>query len=274
MNFTPTQIAFLQRLAEKAPKSRPSTATALFFGEHFSIGRVAGGLVIYSDEHIAAAAKLLAAHRLPVTSLGKAASRAEAAVFGGMSEKAFSAAPRARSIAVRCIGGCTLDGRALYTPDGTHLEITPERASAITCDRIMVVENFETFQQIESYGWIRWGQASHLLVYRGDPKNSIQHAGALVQARVEPVVGFFDFDPAGLMMGKAIPADRFEGFVLPDRDWLKAASDTPHGRHLYDSQAGVYGAALDTTTEPSIRQQWAFMKELAGAVAQERMRGA
>ncbi|MBT2321894.1 hypothetical protein J7E62_05925 [Variovorax paradoxus] len=274
MNFTSTQITFLQSLIEGAPASKLATATALFFSEHFSIGRAVAGAVSYSAEHHAAAEDLLRAHRLPVASLGKTASRAEAASFGGMSEKAFSVAPRARSVAIRCIGDCKLDGQSVYTPDGTHMVTNPERASTISCDRIMLVENFETFQQVQAYRWIEWDAAGTLVVYRGDPENPNQHAAQLVLARGEPVVGFFDFDPAGLMMAKAIPSSRFKGFVLPDQAWLGAACDTPHGRQLYDRQVGVYGAALDATSEPLIIERWAFMKSLASAVAQEAMRSA
>lgn len=274
MNFTSTQITFLQNLVADTPPSKRATATALFFSEHFSIGRAVAGAVSYGAEHHVAAENLLRAHQLPVVNLGKAASRAEAAAFGGMSEKAFSVAPRARSVAIRCIGNCMLDGRSVYTPDGTHMVTTPELARTISCDRIMLVENFETFQQVQAYRWIPWDAADTLVVYRGDPENPNQHAAHLVLTRREPVVGFFDFDPAGLMMAKALPSGRFKGFVLPDQAWLGAACDTPHGRQLYDRQVGVYGAALEATNEPLISEGWAFMKSLASAVAQEAMRSA
>jgi len=274
MNFSSTQIAFLQRLVAEAPESRRSTATALFFSEHFSVGRATAGMVNYSAEHHAAAESLLKAHKLPVASLGKNASRAEAAVFGGMSEKAFSVAPRARLVAVRCVGDCRLDGRPIYTPDGTHMVTTPEQAATIGCDRIMLVENFETFQQILCYRWIRWTAPGTLVVYRGDRENSIQHAAQLVRIRREPVDGFFDFDPAGLMMARLIPPNRFEGYVLPNQAWLEAACDSPHGRQLYDRQVGVFGAALDAADEPLIQERWQYMKSLASAVAQEGMRSA
>lgn len=272
MSFTVSQIAFLQRLVAERPASRRATATSQLFSEHYSIGRLVAGEVIYKVEHHAAAEQLLIAHNLPVTSLGKEASRADAAAFGGMSEKAFSAAPRARSVAIRCVGDCKLDGHSVYTPDGTHMVTTPEQAATIDCDRIMLVENFETFQHILSYRWIRWDAMGTLVVYRGDRENSIQHASLLVRIRHEPVAGFFDFDPAGLMMAKSIPASRFEGFVLPDKAWLESACDSPHGRQLYDRQVGVFGSALDAIGEPLIRDRWEFMKSLASAVAQERMR--
>jgi len=274
MNFSSVQITFLQRLAAEAPKSRPASATARFFSEHYSIGRATAGAVHYGAEHHAAAEALLRAHQLPVAPLGKNASRAEAAAFGGLSEKAFSVAPRARAVALRCIGDCTLDGHVLYTPDGTHLVTHPEQALSIACERLVLVENFETFQQLLSYRWIRWGAAATLVIYRGDPEHPNQHAAHVVQNRSEPVAGFFDFDPAGLMMAQAIPAGRFEGFILPDQVWLRTACDTPHGRQLYDRQVGVYGAALDTISAPLIREPWAFMKSLSSAVAQERMRSA
>jgi hypothetical protein len=271
MTFTSQQISFLQRLVAVAPASNRSGPTALFFSEHYSIGTPVGGEVTYSAQHHAAAAKLLQAHQLPVGKLGEGTSRAEAAAFGGMSEKHFSAAPRARSVSVRCIGNCTLDGRSLFTPDGTHLVATLEQARAISCDQIMVVENFETFQQIMSYRWIQWAGTGTLLVYRGDPDSPNRDATALVRERAEPVRGFFDFDPAGLIMARAIPADRFVGLVLPGREWLRTAANTPHGRQLYDRQLRAFGSTLDEASEPLIQQNWVFMKSLASAVAQEGM---
>ncbi|SDI19143.1 hypothetical protein [Variovorax sp. OV700] len=271
MTFTSQQISFLQRLVAVAPASNRIGPTALFFSEHYSIGTPVGSEVTYSAQHHAAAAKLLQAHQLPVAKLGERTSRAEAAAFGGMSEKHFSAAPRARSVSVRCIGNCTLDGRSLYTPDGTHLVATLEQARAIACDQIMVVENFETFRQISSYRWIRWGGTGTLVVYRGDPESPNEDAAALVRERAEPVRGFFDFDPAGLIMARSIPAHRFRGLVLPRREWLRAAADTPHGRQLYDRQLRAFGSALDEAPGSLIRLHWEFMKSLASAVAQEAM---
>lgn len=271
MTFTSQQISFLQRLVAVAPASNRSGPTALFFSEHYSIGTPVGREVTYSPQHHAAAAKLLQAHQLPVAKLAEGAGRAEAAAFGGMSEKHFSAAPRARSVSVRCIGNCTLDGRSLYTPDGTHLVATLEQARALACDELMVVENFETFRQIMSYRWIRWVGTGTLVVYRGDPESPNEDAAALVRERTEPVRGFYDFDPAGLIMARAIPADRFRGLVLPGRDWLRGAANTPHGRQLYDRQLRAFGSTLDEAPEPLIRQNWEFMKSLASAVAQEGM---
>lgn len=271
MNFTVQQITFLQRLVAEAPATRRNGVAALFFSEHYSIGIPVGGEVTYNVAHHAAAHRLLQAHKLPLSKLGKGASRADAAAFGGMSEKQFSAAPRARSVSVRCVGSCRLDEQCLYTPDGTHLVVTLEQACAITCEQIMVVENFETFRYILSYRWIRWAEAGTLVLYRGDPESPNQDAAALVRDRMEPVRGFFDFDPAGLIMAKAIPAERFDGFVLPSRDWLIAASNTPHGRQLYDRQLSGFGAALDKAREPLIRASWDFMKSLGSAVAQEGM---
>ena len=92
--------------------------------------------------------------------------------------------------------------------------------------------------------------------------------------RAGHVIARFDFDPAGLMMARSIPASRFEGYVLPDQAWLEAACDSPQGRQLCDRQVGVFGAALDAASEPLTRERWQFMKSLASAVAQEGMRAA
>ncbi|MDZ4075695.1 MAG: hypothetical protein U1E04_13200 [Hylemonella sp.] len=104
MAFTAIQISFLQRLVDERPPSRQSSAAASYFSEHFSLGRVAGSRVEYTDAHFAAAERLLVANRLPVRALGAAATRAQAAEYGGMSEKDFSVAPHANSVAVTRYG--------------------------------------------------------------------------------------------------------------------------------------------------------------------------
>ena len=80
--------------------------------------------------------------------------------------------------------------------------------------------------------------------------------------------------PLDPIMAKAIPSARFTGFVLPQPEWLAAAADTAHGRQLYDRQLSSFSDALDNLTHPLIRERWVFMKSLASAVAQERMRDA
>jgi hypothetical protein len=272
MSFTTTQIQFLQRLAEERPASRRAGETARYFCEHFSLGTQVGGRVEYLDLHVQAAEALLRAHDLPVEGLPAGSSRADAAAYGGMSEKTLTAAPHSGSIALRCIGDCRLDGQALCTPAGCYMVVTPDVAARVVCQRLMLVENLETFRKLENYQWIDYRGLSVLVVYRGDLDVPLKDAWSLVKKREEPIWGFFDFDPAGLVMANALPEGRLERLLLPTHDWLRGtARQYERGRQLYADQADGYAATLSDATHPEIRGAWQLMHGLRSAVTQERM---
>lgn len=271
MSFTPQQIQFLQRLVSERPAQRRVGEVSRHFSEHFSIGTTVGRLVEYRDDHLRMAAELLRTHDLPVSPMAPGASRAEAAVFGGMSEKALSAAPHAGSIGVKCVGSCTLDGVALRTPEGTYLVMTPEVAGRIKCDRLMLVENLETFRQLERYGWIDYRGQSVLVIYRGDTALSTGEALEVLRARTEPIWAFVDFDPAGLVIANSLPPKRLERIILPKEAWLRNAAGTSRGRQLFDEQETRARPSLERATHPEVRRAWAVLAELRSAVIQERM---
>lgn len=271
MSFTAPQIQFLQRLVNERPTRRRAGDVARHLSEHYSLGTVVGRLVEYREEHHRSAAALLRTHDLPVNPMAPGASRADAAVFGGMSEKALSAAPHSGSIGVKCIGLCALDGVPLHTPEGTYLVVTPQVAGRIRCDRLMLVENLETFRQLERYSWIDYRGHSVLVIYRGDYALSTGKALNLLRARSEPVWAFVDFDPAGLVIANSLPAERLERIVLPEEAWLRQAANTSRGRQLFDEQEAGARTSLERATLSEVRIAWAVLAELRSAVTQERM---
>jgi hypothetical protein len=274
MSFSAVKVTYLQRLVEERPIRRRAGDAARFFCDHYSIGSLVGNQVEYRPEHHQAAEGLLRTHDLPITALGPNATRADSAIYGGMSEKSLSLAPHAKSVAIKCLGHCTLDGRELFTPEGSYLVMTPERAQRVTCTRLMVVENLETFRALEAYRWIDLKGMDVLAIYRGDTKLSAKDADDVIKARSEPIWGFYDFDPAGLAMANALPPGRLERVVLPDLDWLKQAANTPRGRQLFDAQLEAFGATLEQSLHPQIKSLWQVMTPTRGAVTQERMLGA
>lgn len=271
MTFTSQQIQFLQRLVSERPTQRRVGEVSRHFSEHYSLGTIVGRQVEYREEHLRTAEALLRTHDLPVSPMAPAATRADVAVFGGLSEKALSAAPHASSIGVKCVGSCTLDGVTLRTPESTYLVATPEVAGRIRCDRLMLVENLETFRQLERYGWIDYRGCSVLVIYRGDSALSTGEALELLRARPEPIWAFVDFDPAGLVIANALPAERLERIVLPELAWLRGAAKTSRGRQLFDEQEAKARPGLERTAHPDVRSAWDELKTLRSAVTQERM---
>jgi len=271
MSFSAVQVTYLQRLVSERPERRRAGDAARFFCDHYSLGTAVGSQVEYRADHYEAAERLLRAHDLPVAFLGADATRADSAAFGGMSEKSLSVAPHSNSVAVKCLGRCTLDGHELYAPQGSYLVLTTEQALRVTCQRLLVVENLETFRALEAYAWIDRRGLDVLAIYSGDMGLPNKDAAEVVKGRTEPIWGFFDFDPAGLVMANSVPPVRLERVILPSQAWLRRASNTARGRQLFDSQLAAFGRSLDRAVHPEVIALWHLMKSLRSAVTQERM---
>lgn len=271
MSFSATQIQFLQRLVSEKPASRKAGEVARYFCEHYSLGTQLGRSIEYRDSHHRAAESLLRAHDLPVHGLSPESSRADVAAFGGLSEKTFSAAPHTRSVAVKFVGTCTLEGRPVSTPPGTYMVVTPEVAGRIACERLMLVENLESFRRLEDYAWLDYQARSVMVVFRGDRLLAIGDAVDVIRSRPEPVWAFVDFDPAGLVIANSLPAERLERVLVPSMQWLQQAADTTRGRQLFADQADQYTQTLENCSNGDIRSLWAAMREWKSAVTQERM---
>ena len=147
----------------------------------------------------------------------------------------------------------------------------PESAMQVTCDRLLLVENLETFRRLEDYKWVRYDALSVMAIFRGDPSLSISDALEVVRRRPEAIWAFVDFDPAGLAIANSLPQGRLERVVLPPATWLEKAADTHRGRQLYADQAGRYTASLDGSIHAQVCLWWREMKHLQSAVTQERM---
>jgi hypothetical protein len=271
MSFSVTQVQFLQRLVRERPLQRLSSATARFFCEHYSLGTSIGRHIEYTADHHKLAQSLLRAHDLPLQALGPDASRADVAKYGGLSEKALSTAPHGKSVAVKLIGECAVKGKPLATPATSYLVVTPDLAGSISCDRLMLVENLETFRCLEDYRWLDFEGHSVMAVFRGDPRLPTGDALAVIRRRDEPIWAFVDFDPSGLVIANALPPRRLERLVLPGAQWLKQAADCSRGRQLFDAQFGQCSKALDDSQHPQIQMWWLQMREWQGGVTQERM---
>jgi hypothetical protein len=271
MTLTPAQMAFLQRLVAEHPVARNAGDTAKYFCEHYAIGVQVGNRVEYQSRHFDTARGVLDTHDLPHKALARGTSRAQAALYGGMSEKAQSSAPHSNSVAIKALGTCTLDGHLLYSPTGGYTVLTAADARRVTCERLMPVENLETFRRLESYAWLDRRGFNLLAIYRGDTTLPNRDAAEVIDSRTEPVWGFFDFDPAGLLMANSLPPHRLERLVLPSSDWLEHAADTARGRQLFDSQLAQCERVLDHAKHPGISDAWRLMRRLRSAVTQERM---
>lgn len=83
--------------------------------------------------------------------------------------------------------------------------MSTEDAKGLTCERLVVVENFDTFRYLSRHCWIDFEGCNTLAIYRGERLFSTTDASAVIQARSESATAFVDFDPAGLAIANRLP---------------------------------------------------------------------
>lgn len=174
-------------------------------------------------------------------------------------------------MAVKFFGACTLDGETLATPAGSYMVVTPTLAQQVCCERLLLVENMETFRCLEDYRWLDCQGHGVMAVYRGDPSLAITDALELIRSRREPIWVFVDFDPAGLVIANALPRGRLERIALPALPWLRQAADTARGRQLFADQVDRCSHTLDQSLHLQVQTWWREMRAWQSAVTQERM---
>ncbi|MHA7678585.1 DUF7281 domain-containing protein [Cupriavidus sp. PET2-C1] len=272
MILSAQEIAFLQRLIAERPATRRIgllSSTVVTYG----VGRVSGRSIHYGPDDWERAAKLLENRGIPLSRPEGEMRRAETSEYAGVSEKAFGRRPHSNSVALHTAHGeCLLDGTTLTAPDGGYLVLRTEDAVRVQCDRILLVENLETFRDLDRYEWIDYGPGSTLAIFRGDPTFSLADAAKVLASRGEPVDAFVDFDPAGLSIAASLP--RLAKLILPDEGWLISVIRQSKRYDLYDAQIGVYEATLATSTHPDIVRSLALLKELRQGYNQEWMESA
>ena len=239
----------------------------------YGVGRASGRSIHYGPEDWDRAAKLLGNRGIPLTRPDGEMRRAETVEYAGVSEKVFGRRPHSNSVALRTAhGDCDLDGAGLKAPGGGYMVMSTEDAMRVRCDRILLVENLETFRHLHRYAWITYGRGGTLAIFRGDPTFSLADAAKVLAAREEPVDAFVDFDPAGLSIAASLP--RLAHLILPDERWLISAIRERKRYDLYDAQIGAYEAKLAASTRPDIVHSLALLKELRQGYNQEWMESA
>ena len=268
MNLTFIQIQFLRRLANEKLETSTTSKVAEFFSEDQRIGVRVGRRFEYLPRDHDRAALLLANHGLSLVNLPAGANRARAIERPGVSEKVGTAAPHDNSIAVKCANGmCRLREEPLPRTGYTVLSL--EEALLVRAERLIVVENLESFRWLARARWIDYHDLNVLAIYRGDPRFKIDNALRLVLGRPEPVWAYFDFDPAGLAMSAAVP--RLERLILPPQDLLKTLVRSAKASQLFSNQLEQFEGVLDGLTSGPVWEAWRLMKSLRSGLPQEWM---
>ena len=276
MPIRPRERNFLQGLVADRPLSRDAGAIALWFANHHHLGTALSRRVEYQPRHFEQARDLLRNHCLPVQFLGPDALRADAAQYSGQSEKSGTVRPWANTVAVKPPAAPGGRWASPWSQPGAFEVLTVEMACQIPCERILTIENFETFRYIEHYTWLMQAMGlstqSVMVLYRGDAITRADDANQVLRHRAEPVWTFPDFDPAGLGIAAGLP--RLERVFLPPHEFLRTQAHGPRALDLFERSFSQRQATLEACEQPEIRSAWGLMKKLRAGLPQEGMRDA
>lgn len=157
----------------------------------------------------------------------------------------------------------------LLLPSGSNLDVNWRWvAKNARHDSVLVIENWECFEQSDYVDLIQGLQGNPLVLYRGDPIYQTDSAKALLESLGLPVYAFVDYDPTGVIIAKSLPG--FVSMLSPPLEELDALMGTGNSERFavqYPSVVGVLGGLVD----PSLIKIWSVIKKHGKALPQERL---
>lgn len=263
MSLSAAEAKFLQRLVAGRPPFRRNDGVAKRVLEGHGIGTASGSKVLYGVDDIEAARKALAVRGISLDQAQGGFSRSEAG--GGLSEKSGARAVTDGLVAVICMN---MEG--WVSEPGSFTAVHWEEAAEWSFDCFLECENLEAFLHLHEYRWLNGlirGRAV-LAVYRGGPQFFRPGAAASLLARVEkPVLGFYDFDPAGLALAAGEP--NLEALCLPAWSELLAKAQEMRRPALYYPQLKAAQGVLDKLQAGPVFDAWIRLKNLRCGLDQE-----
>lgn len=245
-----------------------------FCDEHPTIGRRRGNSLYLSDSDKDTLRQILISEKIdPITppDAWDGKSRAEALALGN-DEKLTGEAVKRRRVAVKPLtpsAPIDIGSGAIRVPVRCHIEIDFESVSVDWHDWIIVVENWECFNDIHlAANRLPFPGRSPLAVWRGD--TSAIRADAMMEwlARLsQPVAAFVDYDPSGLIIAGSLP--RLNAFVAPELSELVHLLRTNGLHDRFQAQLPSCQRALDVLPSPIIRPVWELIRREGRALPQE-----
>jgi len=272
-----TLAQLMQRLLEKEAQSTPLSATARRLLEDLGIGRIQGKTLYLSKRNHQEMRELLLARGYSASPLPlRDMSRSDRLAVATPNEKAGGCALKTGRVSLKSLPGKTLNvaGRTLSLPDGCHLDSDWRRvASAIGHDSIMLVENYEVFDQLHELAFDLPDDCKNpLVIYRGDKTESrLDNVKGFIDSSDLPVLAFVDIDPKGLHIAVGCP--RLIGVVAPNYADLEATMASPATARsdLYRLQLPGVGDYLRSIANNSpISDLWKLLQQHRTGVVQER----
>lgn len=273
----PKIAELMQRVLLDNRESVTAGASALAIHTQYSLGLLRGKTLRFTAHDRAEMATMLEANGFALTPVAASGmSRSDKLGAGVPFEKTGGNAVKVGRVSIKALAGqcLRLNGKTLDLPNGSHLDVNWKTiAAGIGHDSIMVVENYEVFDQIHRISLdLPDDCASPLVLYRGDRLESRQdNVNALLCVLALPVLACVDLDPQGLLIAASLP--RLLGVVAPGQEVLNNLLSSPQtGRwDLYSAQLGSAFATLDAITEDcAVQPLWEILKKNRSAVVQER----
>lgn len=264
MSLSPREVHFLRRLiAERAPTRSLGEASGFFARDH-GIGQIRGASVAYETQDYVAAEHFLKNRGYPLEAPAPGLLRSQTPRGG--SEKTGALAVSTDLVAVVPLH------TELVVPAGTQFLAADWRK--LPMDRFEVILEVENLQVLPSLAKFRWLESTYvrgrpcLAVFRGMPGVFNTAAAArLLSTSSKPVLGFYDFDPAGL--GFAASQPRLEALCLPPWEPLETATRHWNRKHLYYDQLESRRAQLDALSNGPVHEAWRRLQEAQCGLDQE-----
>lgn len=197
--------------------------------------------------------------------------RAEASKISN-NEKDSSRRVRDERVAIKTLVDRSLQFShgSLSLPPGSNLDVNWRWvAEHARHDSVLVIENWECFEDSDHVDLIQGLEGNPLVLFRGDPtvyRND--HSKALLEALGLPVYAFVDYDPQGIIIAKSLPG--FVSMIAPPREELDTLVAKGNSERFALQYSGTVGV-LDNLTDPSLQQIWDVIRKHGKALPQEQL---
>lgn len=271
-------VTSLLKVVQGPPDRTEYPASALLrrFVEESGIGITQGNKVRFTPAHKERIRAWLEADGIdPATPLDAWADRGRfEAMALGPDEKWAGVAVRAQRIAFKTLAGhpLTIGSQPIYLPRLANLEWDVDEAlKSLRHDRVIVVENWESFERIDELQ-VDMDPAgiSPLVIWRGGGQRATVGAVlAFLRAYGRPVWSAPDYDPAGLAIAEGLP--HLAGVLAPPDDVLRTLLEASRLDERYRQQLPGAQAVLERTTNPDVQRLWRLVRAAGKALPQERL---
>lgn len=262
------EVKFLRDLVAARHPDRRAGPTALALLRDHSLGKQVGQRVVYEQRDYTTAQHMLINREHGLTASAPGGRRRDAAAGGSEKTGAGHVTEHLVAVVPLHMGVAPAAGVLYHAADWRRIDLA-------SFDLVLEVENLEVFSfaELAGFSWLEdlylRGRRT-LAVFRGMPGAGGPGTGTaagLIRESAKPVLGFYDFDPEGLVIAGSEP--RLEALCLPPADALEAAVARYRRTHLFTGQVHHRRAALDALGPGPVRDAWLLLRELQCGLPQE-----